>query len=125
MTTKEMAEAIVKALDAKKASDIMLLELSELTVLADYFIICTGSSTTHIKAMADEAERVMAAVQILPHHTEGYLGGGWILMDFSGVVVHLFLKDMREFYMLERMWSDAKRIDISALTNTENTHGME
>ncbi len=67
----------------------------------------------------------MAAVQILHPPYGGISGRRLDLMDFSGVVVHLFLKDMREFYMLERMWSDAKRIDISALTNTENTHGME
>jgi ribosome-associated protein len=124
MTSLEMAQEIVKTLDDKKASDITLLEIEKLTVLADYFVICTGTSTTHIRAMSDEVERALAAREITAHHVEGYLSGGWVLMDFGGVVVHLFLKDMREFYMLERMWSDAKRVDISGLVSpNQSIHG--
>lgn len=123
MTPLEMAEVMVKALDLKKAADISLLEIEKLTVLADYFIICTGTSTTHIKALSDEVERVMAEREITPHHIEGYLSGGWVLMDFGSVVVHIFLKDMREFYTLERMWNDAKRIDVQAITDANQPGG--
>ncbi len=123
MTPLQIAQTIVRTLNEKKASDITLLEIEKLTVLADYFVICTGTSTTHIRALSDEVERVMASYEITPHHIEGYLSGGWLLMDFGSVVVHLFLKDMREFYMLERMWQDAGRVDISALLDVKSADG--
>lgn len=112
LTPLEAAEKAVRALDAKKAKDIRVLETRELTVLADYFIICTAGSTTQIKTLADEVEKSLKENGEPALHTEGYRGGGWVLVDFGAVVVHIFLKDIREFYSLERLWRDAREVDI-------------
>ena len=113
LTSLEIAELAVRALDAKKAKDIKLLETRDLTVLADYFIVCTAGSTTQIKTLADEVDKVLRDKGEPALRTEGYRGGGWVLVDFGVVVVHLFLKDIREFYSLERLWRDAREVDIS------------
>jgi ribosome-associated protein len=115
LTPLEMAEIAVKALDGKKAKDIKLLETKGITVLADYFIICTAGSTTQIKTLADEVDKVLTENGEPALHTEGYRAGGWVLVDFGVLVVHLFLKDIREFYSLERLWGDARDLDISKL----------
>ena len=113
MTPKEMALVIAKALDSKKGLDIKVLETGPLTTLADYFVICTATSTTQVKALADECEKVMKENGELPHHVEGHRGGTWVLLDFSSVVVHLFMEEAREFYDLERLWKDAAELDLS------------
>ena len=115
ITPLEVAKIAVSALDAKKATDIKLLETKDLTVLAEYFIICTATSTTHIKTLSDEVQKVLEENGEKPLRTEGLRSGGWILVDFGCVVVHLFLKDIREFYSLERLWVDAKTIDVAPL----------
>lgn len=115
MTPKQVAEKIVKALDGKKARDIKLLRTDKLTVLADYFIICTATSTTQIKTLADEVDKVMSEAGEPPLRREGYRSGGWVLLDFGCVIVHLFMEETREFYNLERLWSDAEEIDVSAV----------
>ena len=113
MTSKEMALTIAGALDSKKGLDIKVLETGALTTLADYFVICTATSTTQVKALADECEKVMKEHGELPHHIEGHRGGTWILLDFSSVVVHIFNEEAREFYDLERLWSDATPVDLT------------
>ncbi len=115
MTPKEMAELAVKALDDKKAHEIKLLHTTDVTVLADYFVICTATSATQIKALADEVEHALELAGETAHHREGYRSGGWVLIDFGCVVVHLFMDEMRKFYNLERLWADAEEVDISAL----------
>lgn len=115
MTPKEIAETIVTTLDGKKAEDIKLLRTTDVTVLADYFVICTANSTTQIKTMADEVEAALEARGENPLHREGYRSGGWVLIDFGCVVVHIFMDEVRQFYNLERLWSNAEEIDISAL----------
>ena len=115
LTPLEVAKIAVQALDAKKATDIKLLETKDLTVLAEYFIICTATSTTHIKTLSDEVQKVLEENGERPLRTEGLRSGGWILVDFGCVVVHLFLKDIREFYSLERLWVDARTINIGSL----------
>ncbi len=119
MTPKEMALVLAEALDSKKGQDIKVLETGALTTLADYFVICTATSTTQVKALADECEKVMKEHGELPHHIEGHRGGTWILLDFSSVVVHIFNEEAREFYDLERLWSDAAPVDLSGVL-TEN-----
>lgn len=114
LTSLEIAELAVKSLDSKKARDIKVLETRNVTVLADYFIICTAGSTTQIKTLSDEVDKALKEKGEPPLHTEGYRRGGWILIDFGCVVVHVFLKEIREFYALERLWRDAHDIDISA-----------
>lgn len=119
LTPKEMAELIVKTLDRKMAHDIKLLRTSDVTVLADYFVICTANSTTQIKTLADETEHALELVGEEKLHREGYRSGGWVLLDYGCVVVHLFMDETRKFYNLERLWADAEEVDISGLIEPE------
>ena len=113
LTPREIAEEAVKALNAKQAKDVTLLRTSDVTVLADYFVICTATSSTHVKTLTDEVDKVLSEQGEPPLRREGYRGGGWILLDFGCVIVHLFQQEAREFYNLERLWSDAVSVDIS------------
>ena len=115
MTPKELALAAVKALDSKKGRDIKVLETGHLTTLADYFVLCTATSTTQVKALADTCEKMLKDQGELPHHVEGHREGGWILLDFSSVDIHVFMEESRKFYDLERLWADAKEVDISSV----------
>ena len=115
LTPNEIAGLIVNALDGKKAQDIKLLRTTDVTILADYFVICTASSTTQLKTLSDEIEKILKDKGETPRRREGHRSGGWILIDFSCVVAHLFLKESREFYTLERLWGDAEDIDISKM----------
>lgn len=115
MTPEQMAEMITGVLSNKIGQDIKMLKISNITVLADYFVICTASSTTQIKNLCDEVEKVMEDNGETLLHREGYRDGGWVLLDFGCVVVHIFLEEAREFYSLERLWADAEDVDISAI----------
>ena len=112
MTQKELAIHLARAADKKLAVDIRILHVEQLTTLAEYFVIATCTSSTHLKALSDEMELLMKRDGHPPHHIEGYLSGSWILMDFTGVIVHLFTKETRDFYSLERLWSDAQEISF-------------
>ena len=114
LTPYEIAKHVIQALDSKKAQEIKLLKTRDVTILADYFVICTASSTTQLKTLSDEVEKVLKQNDEPPLRREGNRAGGWVLIDFGCVVVHLFLKDARDFYMLERLWSDAEDVDFSA-----------
>ena len=118
-TAKELALMAARALSDKKGREIQVLEIGDLTTLADYFVICTASSTTQIKALSDVCEEAMERNGERVHHIEGHRGGTWILLDFSSVVVHIFNEEAREFYDLERLWSDAAPVDLSGVL-TEN-----
>lgn len=113
MTEREMVGVAVKALDSKKGKDIRVLYTGDQTTLADYFIICNGTSNTQVKALADAVEEAMSKSGEEPHHVEGHRGGQWTLLDYSSVVVHVFTEEAREFYSLERLWSDAAPVDVS------------
>ncbi|MBP0959789.1 MAG: ribosome silencing factor [Oscillospiraceae bacterium] len=115
MTQNEIIEKIVTALDKKKAEDIKAINIHDLTILADYFIIASGNSTTQTKALADEVEYQLSLVGIEPTRTEGHSGSTWTILDYSDILVHIFYKETREFYSLERLWSDGKEMDISHL----------
>ena len=115
MTPTQIAEMIVTALDGKKAKNIKLLKTAKVTTLADYFVICSASSTTQIKTLADEVEKQLRDAGEPPLRREGYRSGGWVLIDFGCVVVHLFMEETREFYNLEHLWSDAEEVDLSSL----------
>lgn len=106
---------LAKVLDEKKGKQIRVLETEDLTSLADYFIIGTGNSAPQLKALADAAEKAMKEAGIMPHHIEGHRGGTWILQDYADVVLHLFSEETREFYDLDRLWADAKEVDLSAV----------
>ena len=120
MTPKEMAMAIAKAVDSKKGKDILVLETDGVTSLCDYFVLCSGSSAPQLKALGDAAEKAMKDNDIVPHHIEGHRGGTWILQDYGDVVVHLFSEEAREFYDLDRLWQDAKTVDLSEVLVPEN-----
>lgn len=119
MTPLECAMVIAKALDDKKASNIKVLKTDELTTLADYFVICTATSSTQIKALADNCEAEMEKKGELTHHTEGHHSGAWVLLDFACVVVHIFMDESRKFYDLERLWKDAEEVDITSVLTSE------
>ncbi|NLB55007.1 MAG: ribosome silencing factor [Lentisphaerae bacterium] len=108
-------ELAIKALDSKKARNIKVLRTSALTILADYFIICTATSTPHIRTLSDEASKILTEAGEPVPRIEGYRGGGWVLMDFGSVIIHLFLNDIRKFYDIEGLWSDAAEVDIASL----------
>lgn len=111
----EMSEFVISVLDAKKAKDIKLLHVERQTVIADYFIICSGNSRTQIKSLSDEVEYKMSLEGIEPLHVEGGRGDSWILLDYGPVIVHVFGNDAREFYDLEKLYDGTSEEDISAL----------
>ena len=113
MTSYEMAVGLAKALDSKKGLNIKVLKTEELTTLADYFVLCTATSTTQVKAMSDACEEAMEQQGETVHHIEGHRDGAWLLMDFSCVIVHVFTDEARKFYDLERLWADAQEVDLS------------
>ena len=109
----ELTAAIVKALDKKRGLNIEVLHTTAVTTLADYFIMCSAASTTQLRTLADACEETAKQLGEVPHHVEGERNSGWGLLDYSAVIVHLFLPEQREFYDLERMWLDAERVDIT------------
>lgn len=115
MTSKEKMELAVLALDDKKALDIRVIKVADVTVIADYFVIATGTSSTQVKALADEVDYKLSEQKIMPDRVEGYQTAQWILLDYSNVLVHVFYGQTREFYSLERLWGDGEEIDISHL----------
>ena len=113
MTSYESAMLLAKTLDSKKGEELKVLKAEHLTTLADYFVICTATSNTQVKAMSDACEEAMESHGEQVHHIEGHRGGTWLLMDFSAVVVHIFTDEARKFYDLERLWNDAEEIDLA------------
>ena len=106
---------IVKALDDKRAEDIDVLNISELTSLGDYFVICTCNSNVQVRAAADEVELKAKEAGFEHMHVEGYRGGSWILLDLGDIIVHVMDRETREFYSLERLWDDAKKVDVKII----------
>ena len=113
LSAKEVAYEVTKALDAKKGMDIKLLRIDEVSSLADYFLICTGTSNTHVKTLCDYAEYTMEQLGEKLLGREGHRGNSWELLDYGSVVVHVFTEEAREFYALERLWADAENVDIT------------
>lgn len=116
MTAEEKMKRIVAALSDKKAKDIKVLNISGITIIADYFVICSGSSTTQVKALTDEVEFKLEEAGVPCGKKEGKQGYSWMLMDYNDVVVHIFHDEMRSFYALEKLWADAENVDVSAIT---------
>ncbi|MBQ0038644.1 MAG: ribosome silencing factor [Clostridiales bacterium] len=113
-TPKELAIMAAKALAEKKGKEIQVLEIADLTTLADYFVIATGSSNTQINALIDNVEKVLTEqAGEEPLHREGYRGGTWVLLDYGCIAIHVFNAEAREFYDLERLWRDGKSIDLT------------
>ena len=116
MTSYETAIAAVKAIDGKKGLDIQVIKIRDISVLADYMVIATGNSSTHVKALADEVEYRLDEAGVSVSHIEGYRSNSWILLDYVDVIVHVFSEEAREFYDLDRLWQDGESVDISEFT---------
>lgn len=119
MTAKEAAALAVKALDSKMGVDIQLIEITDVSTLADYFLICTASSSTHVKTLCDAVEEAMDNAGKPMLSREGHRSGTWVLMDFGCVVVHVFTQETRAFYNLERLWQDGKQVNLSGILEND------
>ena len=119
-TAKQIAHRAAQALDAKKGQDIKLLRVTDVTTLADYFLICTGTSNTHVRTLCDCAEYTLEQLGETMLGREGHRGNSWELLDFGAVVIHVFTPEAREFYSLERLWADAEKIELKDIV-TEPT----
>ncbi len=111
----EKAALAAKCIDDKKGKKLQVLQVGELTSIADYFVIASGTSSTQVKAIADEVIDKLKEAGEEPIHIEGFNSAMWILVDFADVVVHIFMEETRDFYGIERLWADAKHISIAEL----------
>lgn len=110
MDMLEMANIARQALEDKLGADIRVLDLRGISNIADFFVIASGNNANQLRAMADMAEEKLFKAGLKLHHSEGYSGGVWILLDFGSIIIHLFNKEQREFYSLDRVWADAKEV---------------
>ena len=116
MTPKELAMIAAKALDEKKGKEISVIEITDLTSIADYFIIASGTSNTQINALSGAVEKALQEqAGEDPLRREGYRDGTWVLLDYGCIVVHIFSQEAREFYSLERLWGDGKPVDLTGI----------
>lgn len=119
MTAQKKMKLIANVLDRKKAEDIRILSVSDLTVLADFFIICSAPSTTQVKALGDAVEEEMDKAGEALLKKEGKQGLNWILMDYGDVIVHIFYRETRDFYNLEKLWADAEEIELNTVLSAQ------
>lgn len=115
MESRELAKIAYNALDEKKGINISIIDISEISTLADYFIIAGGNNENQVKALANSVEEEMYKVDCKPKHIEGFDNANWILMDFSDIIVHVFNEEDRLFYGLERIWRDGKHLEVTDL----------
>ena len=119
MEAFEILKIAANALNAKKARELNAVKVADLTVLAEYFLMCTATSSTHVRALADEVEEKLNEAGVTPHHIEGKTTG-WIVLDYGSVIIHVFSRDQREFYDLDKMWSDGEQVNLDEiLTESE------
>ena len=112
MDSRDLAKLAVASLNKHKAEDIQIIGIRDLTVIADYFIIATGTSSTQVKALADYVEAELGEKEIRPLRVEGYPAANWILIDYGSVIVHVFYAETRDFYNLERLWKDGQQLNL-------------
>lgn len=116
MIPLELAQKAIQILDKKKGQDLKLIGIHDISVLADYFVLATGTSSTHVKSLADEVEfQLKEQCGVTAEHTEGYRSNSWILLDYGNVIVHVFTGESREFYDLDRLWQDGEDVDITEI----------
>ena len=115
LSPDKIAYEVTKALDEKKGIDIKLLKIDRVSSLADYFLICTGTSNTHVKTLCDYAEFTLENLGETMLSREGHRGNAWELLDYGTIVVHVFTEEARKFYDLERLWADAEQIDLAEI----------
>ena len=111
-TEKQMAQLVCRALDEKKGRDIKVIDIHDVSVIADYFVIASGSNQNQVQAMVDNVEEQLGRAGYEPKQVEGTRGSNWILMDYGDVIVHVFDEENRLFYDLERIWRDGKTLDM-------------
>ncbi len=116
---KEILATAVKALDEKKAEELSAVEIEDLTTIADVFVFATATSSTHVRALAEAVEEKLSAAGVEPHHIEGK-ATDWVLLDYGSVVIHIFGRKSREYYRLERLWSDGKPVDLGQFLSGES-----
>lgn len=108
----QMAQVAALTADEKKGKEVRILDIRSISSVADYFVICSGTNPTHVRALADTVEEKLSSCGLALHHMEGYQNGRWILLDFGDVVVHVMHEEERGFYNLERLWGDARVVDM-------------
>lgn len=113
--TYELLKLAVASLDEKKADDIRVIDISEISVVADYFLIASGSNKSQLQAMSNNVEEKLGRAGMKENHIEGYDTANWILLDFGDIIIHLFDKENRNLYNIERIWRDGKELDIHTL----------
>ncbi|MFI3237494.1 MAG: ribosome silencing factor [Lachnospiraceae bacterium] len=113
MDSREMAKLAIEALEDKKGEGIRVIDISEVTIIADYFIIANGSNRNQVQALCDSVEEKLGRAGVEPKQIEGYDAANWILMDFRDVIIHVFDQENRLFYDLERIWRDGKAVDAT------------
>lgn len=111
MEAEKILDLAAKALDSKKGIDINAIKVGELTIVAEYFLIVTATSSTHVRALSEEAEDVLSKNGVEPVHIEGK-SSNWVLLDYGSVLIHVFTREAREFYNLDHIWSDGEKVDI-------------
>lgn len=115
MNTLDITKLIVKKLDEKKANRIEVIEIGELTILSDYFVIASATNTTHVKSLIDEVEVELKKINKYPQRIEGYETANWVILDYIDVVVHIFYEETRDFYKLENLWGDGKKLELDEI----------
>jgi ribosome-associated protein len=115
LTSLEILKKAAEILDSKKAEDIKAIEIRGISVISDYFLLASGTSTTQVKALADELDFKLSELGVTPLRTEGAQSASWIILDYGDVIIHIFHKETREFFNLERLWADGKTIGINEL----------
>lgn len=118
METKEILKIAANALNDKKALDLNAIKVDDLTVLTEYFLMASATSSTHVRSLAEEVEFKLSESGLEPHHIEGRTTG-WILLDYGSVIVHVFNKESREFYNLDKMWNDGQAVDLDTILTNE------
>lgn len=111
----ELARKAATVMDAKKALDLKIIGIRDISILADYFVLATGTSSTQVKALADEVEFQLEQEGVKVSHIEGYRSNSWILLDYSNVIIHIFTEESRKFYDLDRLWVDGKEESMDFL----------
>ena len=117
LTAKQVAATAAKALEDKMGLDIRVIEITDVSTLADYFLICTATSNTHVRTLCDAVDEVLDVAGEKLLNREGHRSGTWVLMDYGCVVVHVFTEETRAFYDLERLWQDGREVDVKTLTD--------
>lgn len=113
MNSLEVSKKAAEILDSKKGIDIKVVYIKDVSILSDYLVIATGTSSTHVKSLAEEVEFQLKELGIVPTHIEGHRSNSWILIDYGNLIVHVFSEDTRKFYDLERLWKDGKEIELN------------